>query len=95
MRIYLALKMLLHKNTGAREGEKIIEVRCWGKILGLEKDYTICEAVMEGRQPLPPLRKFENFRCLSAKTMLTRDNSLGILQEIAWSEVLRWRVLVF
>jgi len=53
MRLYLAMKMLLHKNIGAQEGEKIVRVRSWGKVLGLNNDYLVAECVMEGRQPMP------------------------------------------
>lgn len=57
MRLYLALKTLLHRNLGAREGEKIVRVRSWGKVLGLSADYLVAECVMEGRQPLPAVRE--------------------------------------
>ena len=53
MRLYLAMKKLLHKNIGAQEGEKIVRVRSWGKVLGLNNDYLVAECVMEGRQPMP------------------------------------------
>jgi hypothetical protein len=37
MRIYLALKMLLHTPKDLSEGEKITRVRLWGKILGTKQ----------------------------------------------------------
>ncbi len=57
MQMYLALKMLLHQNPGTVEGEKIVKVRSWGKIMGTEKDYIIAECVIEGRQSYPHARK--------------------------------------
>eukprot|EP00284_Hemiselmis_tepida_P011734 CAMPEP_0174930972 /NCGR_PEP_ID=MMETSP1355-20121228/31729_1 /TAXON_ID=464990 /ORGANISM="Hemiselmis tepida, Strain CCMP443" /LENGTH=461 /DNA_ID=CAMNT_0016177293 /DNA_START=89 /DNA_END=1470 /DNA_ORIENTATION=+ len=59
VRMHLALKMLMHRNQGAQEGEKIVRARSWGKVLGLERDYMIAEVVMEGRQPMPPLPEGE------------------------------------